>query len=39
MIRKEARGGVTLSLAASGLRYDDRPGKLALAAAFGHFKA
>jgi autotransporter adhesin len=36
--RREARGGVALALAASGLRYDDRPGKLSLAGAFGMFK-
>ena len=36
--RMEARGGVALALAASGLRYDDRPGKLSLAGAFGNFK-
>ncbi|QWG25402.1 YadA-like family protein [Bradyrhizobium sediminis] len=36
--RWEARGGVALALAASGLRYDDRPGKLSLAGAFGNFK-
>ena len=27
-----------VALAASGLRYDDRPGKLSLAGAFGNFK-
>jgi autotransporter adhesin len=36
--RTEARGGVALALAASGLRYDDRPGKLSLAGGFGNFK-
>jgi hypothetical protein len=36
--RTEARGGVALALAASGLRYDDRPGKLSLSGAFGNFK-
>lgn len=36
--RIEARGGVALALAASGLRYDDRPGKLSLSGAFGNFK-
>ena len=36
--RTEARGGVALALAASGLRYDDRPGKLSMAGAFGNFK-
>ena len=36
--RSEARGGVALALAASGLRYDERPGKLSLAGAFGNFK-
>ena len=36
--RTEARGGVALALAASGLRYDDRPGKLSLAGAIGNFK-
>jgi autotransporter adhesin len=34
----EARAGTALSLAAAGLRYDDRPGKASLAAALGHFK-
>jgi autotransporter adhesin len=36
--REEARAGVALALAAAGLRYDDRPGKLSLAAALGHFR-
>ncbi len=36
--RWEARGGVALALAASGLRYDDRPGKLSVAGSFGNFK-
>jgi len=36
--RWEARGGIALALAASGLRYDDRPGKLSLAGAVGSFK-
>jgi YadA-like membrane anchor domain/Coiled stalk of trimeric autotransporter adhesin/Head domain of trimeric autotransporter adhesin len=36
--RTEARGGVALALAASGLQYDQRPGKLSLAGAFGNFK-
>jgi trimeric autotransporter adhesin len=36
--RSEARGGVALALAASGLRYDERPGKLSMAGAFGNFK-
>jgi trimeric autotransporter adhesin len=35
---REARAGTALSLAAAGLRYDDRPGKVSLAAALGHFK-
>ena len=36
--RTEARAGAALALAASGLRYDPRPGKASIAAAFGHFK-
>lgn len=36
--RWEARGGVALALASSGLRYDDRPGKLSMAGAYGNFK-
>jgi autotransporter adhesin len=36
--QREARGGIALALAASGLRYDDRPGKLSIAGAFGNFK-
>ncbi len=34
----EMRSGVALALAASGLRYDDRPGKLSVAGAFGGYK-
>jgi trimeric autotransporter adhesin len=36
--RREARGGTALALAATGLRYDDRPGKLSVAGGFGHYK-
>ena len=36
--RWEARGGAALALAASGLRYDDRPGKLSIGGALGNFK-
>src|SRR4029078_8974388 len=35
---REARGGVALALAASGLPYDDRPGKASISGAFGNFK-
>ena len=34
----ETRSGIALALAASGLRYDDRPGKLSMAGAFGGYK-
>ena len=34
----EMRGGVALALAASGLRYDDRPGKVSLAGAVAGYK-
>ena len=36
--RTEARSGIALALAASGLHYDPRPGKASVAAAFGNFK-
>ncbi len=36
--RWEARGGIALALAAGGLQFDQRPGKLSVAGAFGHFK-
>jgi trimeric autotransporter adhesin len=36
--RREARGGTALALAATGLRYDDRPGKLSVAGGFGNYK-
>jgi len=36
--QREARSATALSLAAAGLRYDDRPGKASLAAALGNFK-
>jgi autotransporter adhesin len=36
--RQESRGGVALALAASGLRYDDRPGKISVATGIGSFK-
>jgi autotransporter adhesin len=35
--QQEARGGVAAALAASSLRFDDRPGKLSLAAAYGNY--
>ena len=35
---REARAGTALALAASGLHYDMRPGKLSVAAAYGNFK-
>jgi autotransporter adhesin len=34
----EARAGTALAMAASGLRYDDRPGKLSVASGVGTFK-
>jgi autotransporter adhesin len=34
----EMRGGVALALAASGLRYDDRPGKVSIAGAVSGYK-
>ncbi|MDC7986230.1 YadA-like family protein, partial [Rhodoplanes sp. TEM] len=36
--QREARSGTALALAATGLRYDNRPGKASLAAAFGHYR-
>lgn len=36
--QREARGGTALALAASGLHYDMRPGKLSVAASYGNFK-
>lgn len=36
--RQEARGGVASAMAAAGLRYDNRPGKLSLASGMGGFK-
>ena len=36
--RDEARAGTALSLAASGLRYNEQPGKLSLAAGGGEYK-
>jgi autotransporter adhesin len=35
---REARSGTALALAASGLHYDMRPGKLSVAASYGNFK-
>jgi len=37
-VQQEARGGIALSLAAAGLQYDSRPGKLSVAGAYGNFK-
>ena len=34
----EARAGIALALAAGALQYDQRPGKLSVAAAFGNFR-
>jgi autotransporter adhesin len=34
----QANAGTALAMAASGLRYDDRPGKISLASGFGNFK-
>jgi autotransporter adhesin len=36
--RWEARGGIALALAAGGLHFDTRPGKLSVAGAYGNFK-
>jgi len=36
--QREARAGTALALAASGLRYDDRPGKVSIAAAAASYK-
>ena len=36
--RREARGGTALAWAATGLRYDDRPGKVSVAGGFGNYK-
>jgi hypothetical protein len=36
--RWEARGGIAVALAAGGLHFDDRPGKLSVAGAYGNFK-
>jgi autotransporter adhesin len=35
--RNESRGGVAAALAASSLRFDDTPGKLSVAAAYGNY--
>jgi trimeric autotransporter adhesin len=37
-VNREARGGVALALAASGLQFDTRPGKLSVSGGFGNFK-
>jgi autotransporter adhesin len=34
----EARAGIALALASTGLQFDQRPGKLSIAAAVGNFK-
>jgi trimeric autotransporter adhesin len=36
--RREARAGIALAMASSGLQYDTRPGKASLAAAVGYYK-
>ena len=36
--QREARGGTALALAATGLRYDDRSGKVSVAGGFGTYK-
>ena len=36
--RREAHGGTALALAATGLRYDDRPGKLSVAGGLANYK-
>jgi autotransporter adhesin len=36
-VQKQAYAGTAVGLAAAGLRYDDRPGKLSTAAAFGYY--
>jgi autotransporter adhesin len=37
-LTRESRGGVALALAASGLQFDPRPGKLSVAGGFGNFQ-
>ena len=36
-VQKQAYAGTAVGLAAAGLRYDDRPGKISTAAAFGYY--
>ena len=36
-VQKQAYAGTAVGLAAAGLRYDDRPGKVSTAAAFGYY--
>jgi autotransporter adhesin len=36
-VRQEARGGVALAMASGQIRYDERPGKVSVGAAFGDF--
>jgi autotransporter adhesin len=36
--RREARAGIALALAASSLRYDDRPGKISIGTGLGNFR-
>src|SRR6267378_696957 len=37
-VNREARGGIPLALAASGLQFDTRPGKVSLSGGYGNFK-
>ena len=37
-VNREARGGIALALAASGLQFDNRPGKVSLSGGYGNFK-
>jgi autotransporter adhesin len=37
-VNREARGGIALALAASGLQFDTRPGKVSLSGGYGNFK-
>src|SRR5882672_8475295 len=37
-VNRAARGGIALALAASGLQFDTRPGKVSLSGGYGNFK-
>ena len=37
-VNREARGGIALALAASGLQFDTRPGKVSVSGGYGNFK-